>query len=84
MVFQWVDHFRYAINTYCLKHTKTVEFRCFRSTINRKQLEDKFKFVEEFMDSALNTNKKVWMLLRDYEYDFPTIKLQSQRISGLD
>jgi hypothetical protein len=26
--------FRYAINTYCMKHTGTIEFRCFRSTIN--------------------------------------------------
>mgnify|MGYP003634229223 FL=1 len=74
--------FRYAINTYCLKHTKTVEFRCFRSTINRKQLEDKFKFVEEFMHNALHGNKKVWMILRDYEYDFPQLNYNRKEYQG--
>ena len=32
--------FRYAINTYCLKHTGTIEFRCFRSTTREREIHD--------------------------------------------
>jgi hypothetical protein len=36
--------FRYAINTYCMKHTGTIEFRCFRSSIKREEIESQFRF----------------------------------------
>jgi len=63
--------FRYAINTYCMKHTGTVEFRCFRSTTDRKQIEDQFKFAEKFIDAALNDGPSVKEILAEYDYDFP-------------
>lgn len=63
--------FRYAINTYCLKHTDTIEFRCFRSTTKENELISKFKFVEEFIFSALNDGKPVKNILSEYEYEFP-------------
>ena len=30
--------FRYAINTYCLKHTDTIEFRCFRASLDPQEI----------------------------------------------
>lgn len=65
--------FRYAINTYCMKHTGTIEFRCFRSTTERKEIEDQFKFAEKFIDSALNGGPSVNEILfnQGYKYDFP-------------
>lgn len=46
--------FRYAVNTYCLKHTDTIEFRCFRATTNMEQIGACFKFVRYFLEHALN------------------------------
>lgn len=63
--------FRYAINTYCMKHTGTIEFRCFRSSINRKEIEDSFKFVEKFIDAALNDGPDVQEILMEDRYSFP-------------
>lgn len=63
--------FRYAINTYCMKHTGTIEFRCFRSSIKRKEIEDSFKFVEKFIDSALNGGPDVQQILMENQYTFP-------------
>lgn len=47
--------FRYAINTYCLKHTQTVEFRMFRGSLERPYLASAFQAVEMFMNQALNS-----------------------------
>lgn len=64
--------FRFAINTYCMKHTGTIEFRCFRSSTNRKEIEDSFKFAEKFIDAALNDGPDVEdILYGDYNYEFP-------------
>jgi hypothetical protein len=63
--------FRYAINTYCMKHTGTVEFRCFRSSIDRKEIEDSFRFVEKFMDAALNDGPEVEDIFFDNTFTFP-------------
>jgi hypothetical protein len=62
--------FRYAINTYCMKHTGTIEFRCFRSSVNKEEIEAQFKFVEAFIDSALNGGPSVAELLRATDYKF--------------
>lgn len=45
---------RTAINTYCLKHVKTVEFRCFRGSFDENHLIGCFRAVQLFMDAALN------------------------------
>jgi len=63
--------FRYAINTYCMKHTGTIEFRCFRSTTERKQIEDQFAFAEAFIDAALNNGSSVEKILSEHNYNFP-------------
>lgn len=66
--------FRYAINTYCLKHTGTVEFRLFRNTLDWDKIADILKFVEEFLNGALNTNKQVSEILAEYDYKFPELE----------
>lgn len=74
--------FRYAINTYCMKHTGTIEFRCFRSSIDRREISDSLKFVEEFMVAALNTGKPVKQILAEYDYQFPKFKYNSDHYMG--
>lgn len=63
--------FRYAINTYCMKHTGTVEFRCFRSSTDRKEIEDSFRFAEKFIDAALNDGPEVEDIFFDNNFTFP-------------
>ena len=63
--------FRYAINTYCLKHTGTIEFRCFRSTTKRKEIASQFAFAEAFIDAALNNGPSVETILSENNYEFP-------------
>ena len=63
--------FRYAINTYCLKHTGTIEFRCFRSTTKREEIESQFEFATAFIDAALNDGPPVCDILRHNNYEFP-------------
>jgi hypothetical protein len=74
--------FRYAINTYCMKHTGTIEFRCFRSTINREEMESQFHFVERFIDSALNGGPSVRKILSEYDYKFPPFKWNLDEYHG--
>ena len=63
--------FRYAINTYCMKHTGTIEFRCFRSTTKREEVEAQFRFAEKFIDAALNDGPSVKEILAADTYKFP-------------
>ena len=63
--------FRYAINLYCLKHTGTIEFRCLRSSTDRRQIEDSFRFAELFIDSELNNGPSVMKILQDNKFEFP-------------
>ena len=63
--------FRYAINMYALKHIDTVEFRLFRGTMDRTQLESCFRFVQDFLDAALNDGQSVVELISNNNYNFP-------------
>jgi hypothetical protein len=63
--------FRYAINTYCMKHTGTIEFRCFRSTTKRDEMEAQFRFAEKFIEAALNDGPSVKEILAADNYKFP-------------
>jgi len=62
---------RYAVNTYCLKHIKTVEFRFFRHSFNEEHLRSSFEFVKLFMDSALNKGPSVKTILNNNKFSFP-------------
>jgi hypothetical protein len=63
--------FRYAINMYALKHIDTVEFRLFRGTLDRTQVESCFRFVRDFLDAALNDDRNVFELISNNNYNFP-------------
>ena len=54
---------RYAINLMPLRYeSRTIEFRCFRSTKNLKQLQDIMLFCHKFLTEALNDawSKHMW------------------------
>jgi hypothetical protein len=74
--------FRYGINMYSLKHTNTIEFRFFRNTISIHKLFDCFKFVEEFIDAALNTGKTVKEIMAEQNYDFPEFYFDENEFNG--
>lgn len=74
--------FRYAINTYCMKHTGTIEFRCFRSSTDEEEITSQFKFVEKFIDSALNGGPSVKEILSSDSFKFPPFIWSEEEYSG--
>ena len=74
--------FRYAINTYCMKHTGTIEFRCFRSTTKREEIESQFRFAENFIDAALNDGPSVAELFMMSRYNFPPFEWNWYEYAG--
>ena len=74
--------FRYAINMYCMKHTGTIEFRCFRSTTDTAELIGQFQFVNHFMDAALNNGPDVPELFEKYWFTFPKFIWNANEYSG--
>lgn len=75
---------RFAINTYCMKHIDTVEFRMFRSTGNLLELIDCIAFVQAFMDDALNnTYGGVNEILASKLWRFPEMRFDALEWEGL-
>jgi hypothetical protein len=69
---------RYAINTYCLKYIDTVEFRVFRATLTREELESCYRFVELFMDAALNEGPPIKEILDAGAWKFPKLVWENE------
>ncbi len=63
--------FRYAINTYCLKHMETIEFRCFRASLDFDEIRDCMQFVNDFVNAALNNGPSAEELIEENQYKFP-------------
>jgi len=74
--------FRFAINMYALKHIDTVEFRLFRGTLDRTELESCFRFVEDFLDAALNDGPSVNELISANNYKFPPMQWDLAQFIG--
>ncbi len=74
--------FRFAINMYALKHIDTVEFRLFRGTLDRTELESCFRFVEDFLDAALNDGPSVNELISERGYKFPPMQWDLAQFIG--
>jgi len=74
--------FRYAINMYALKHIDTVEFRLFRGTLDRTELESCFRFVQDFLDAALNDGPSVDELINSNGYKFPPMQWDLAQFIG--
>jgi hypothetical protein len=64
---------RFAINLYCLKHIDTIEFRIYRATLDRRELESCYAFTEAFLDAALNGGPSAEQILNSREWDFPKL-----------
>jgi hypothetical protein len=74
--------FRYGIHTYALKNSNTIEFRCFRSSVDRREIEDCFKFATEWVDAALNNGPDVLEILSNYDYKFPPFEYDHEMYMG--
>lgn len=74
--------FRFAINMYALKHIDTVEFRLFRGTLDKEELESCFRFVEDFLDAALNDGPNVNDLISTNKYKFPPMQWDLAQFIG--
>ena len=74
--------FRFAINMYALKHIDTVEFRLFRGTLDKVELESCFRFVEDFLDAALNDGPSVAELISNNNYKFPPMQWDLAQFIG--
>lgn len=75
--------FRYAINTYCLKHTGTIEFRCFRASTDTNKIADQFRFVEMFIDAALNDGPDVEDIFMENDFRFPEYRFSAEEFNAL-
>jgi hypothetical protein len=73
---------RTAINTYCLKHVKTIEFRCFRGSFERHHLESCFYAVELFIDAALNGGPTWRQIYRENGFTFPPMQFDLELARG--
>ena len=74
--------FRYGIHTYALKNSKTIEFRCFRSSTNRREIADSFKFATAFIDAALNDGPDVQEILLSDKFQFPPFTYDHEMYLG--
>lgn len=73
---------RFAINTYNLKHIKTIEFRFFRGCINPNELKDCLKFIELFVQHSLTDGKSVKDILSENNFTFPEYINNKEAVLG--
>jgi hypothetical protein len=64
---------RYAINLESLNYNKTVEFRCFRATLNLKELEACFMASEYFLKCALNCGPDLDEAFKSTKRQYPKL-----------
>jgi hypothetical protein len=74
--------FRYGIHTYALKNSKTIEFRCFRSSVDRQEIMDSFRFAADWIDAALNNGPDVQELFLQNDYKFPPFEYDHEMYLG--
>lgn len=73
---------RYGINLYNLKNTETIEFRCFRGSVDKQELSDCFEFVEGFIINALNNWENVDKILEKKKWKFPEPIFDEDQVEG--
>jgi hypothetical protein len=74
--------FRYGINTYAMKHIGTIEFRFFRASLVRKEIESCFRFTSDFISAALNNGLTAFELLSENNYKFPPMIWSLDQFKG--
>lgn len=73
---------RYAVNTYCLKHIDTVEFRLFRGSLAYEDILACTDFASDFMNSALDGGPDVPEILTNGRYKFPPFWFDEAQCAG--
>ena len=68
---------RCAINLKLLLFMETIEFRCFRSTLNKEELSSCFKICEQFINTCRH-NVKFEQILKENIYKFPHLNYDHQ------
>lgn len=62
---------RFGVNLYNLKHTKTIEMRFFRSSLESAELQACFEFTEKIISAGLNDGPEVEEILSERNWQFP-------------
>ena len=65
-----------------MKHTGTLEFRCFRSSTNKAEIEASLRFAERFVAAALNDGPSVKEILSAEQFTFPAFVWNINEYSG--
>lgn len=74
--------FRYAVNTYCLKHTGTIEFRPFRATLEAKAFKAILKTCASFILAALNDTDEFTKTIKRVKNDLPPFRFCKHECAG--
>ena len=64
---------RYAINLQSLIYNETIEFRCFRATLDKEELTNCFKICELFLTCAFRDGPNLEMLQPIKKLKFPKL-----------
>jgi len=73
---------RYGINLYSLKNCRTIEFRCFRGSLNIARLDDCFEFVESFILEAINGGVNTDEIIDSKDWHFPEMQFNAGQAQG--
>lgn len=73
---------RYGINFLTLKHSKTVEFRCFRGSIKKNELLDCFEFVHDFVLAGINGKDDFYKIINKKNWQFPPMRFDEGQAVG--
>lgn len=73
---------RYAINTYSLKHVRTIEFRCFRGSLDTRLLRNCFVAAGTFLALALNQGRPIAEWLEESNLEFPPMGTDVELLNG--
>jgi hypothetical protein len=66
--------YRYAINTYSIKGSGTVEFRFFRGTTDVEQIAQCLRFADRVIEEALGDQTPAEEILSSEQWDFPPFR----------
>jgi hypothetical protein len=65
-----------------MKHIGTIEFRFFRASLVREEIESCFRFTSDFISAALNNGLTAFELLSENKYKFPPMIWNLEQFKG--
>lgn len=69
---------RYTINTYNMKHTRTIEFRAPRASVDPVQLGDTFEFISNIIQAAFTDGRSVDSIYRSRKWNFAPFRFSQE------